>query len=161
MQILVIRHAHAEDAVFPGGSDATRELTPKGRKLFTEFVERLIKPASVPDMVLHSPLVRTTQTAEILAQTTSLRPDQVRMEQLMAPGTPAARVVSGLSSIQVDRLALVGHNPDVGLLASHLIGGGSFDFKKGSIACIDLDGDLTSGSGRLVWFASPKLFVKD
>ncbi|MDB5385161.1 MAG: phosphohistidine phosphatase, SixA [Planctomycetaceae bacterium] len=161
MQILVIRHAPAEDAVFPGGSDSTRELTPKGRKLFAEFVERLVKPAFVPDLVLNSPLVRTVQTAEILAQVTNLRPDQVRIESLLAPGIPAARIVSGIESIQVNRLALVAHNPDVGLLASYLIGGGSFDFKKGSIACIEFSGPVASGVGRLVWFASPKLIVQD
>lgn len=161
MQILVIRHAPAEDAVFPGGSDASRQLTAKGRKLFSDFVERFVRPISVPDLVLYSPLVRTEQTAEILSQVMSLKPEQSRSEPLLAPGIPTSRVLTGIESIRVERLALVGHNPDVGLLASNLIGGGSFDFKKGSIACIEVNGDASSKSGRLVWFASPKLVVHD
>lgn len=157
MQLLVVRHAHAEDAIFPGGSDATRELTPKGRKLFAEFSERIVKGAYSPDFVLFSPLVRTVQTAEILGQVTNLPSEKMRVESLLAPGASASRIVPILQSHRVDRLAIVGHNPDVGSLASSFIGGGAFDFKKGSIACIEFDGQISIGLGRLVWFASPKL----
>jgi phosphohistidine phosphatase len=161
MQILVVRHAPAEDAVFPGGSDSSRELTPRGRKLFTEFVERFVKQTSVPDLVLYSPLVRTVQTAEILAKGTNLQSHQSRVEPLLAPGMPISQLVSSIGQLRANCLALVGHNPDVGLLVSDLIGGGSFDFKKGSIACIDFAGNVEPEMGKLTWFASPKLIILD
>jgi len=164
MQILVIRHAPAEDAIFPGGSDASRPLTAKGRKLFVEFAERFIKPANSPDLLLYSPLTRTVQTAELLAKVCELSPEQQRVESLLAPGATVSRIIPTLQSLQslhFNRLALVGHNPDVGMIASRLIGGGAFDFKKGSVACIEFTDEIAPGLGRLVWFASPKLMAKD
>lgn len=161
MHILVVRHAPAEDAAFPGGLDAARGLTSKGRKLFSEFVERFVKPNTQLDLVLYSPLVRTVQTAEILAQGTNLEPHQMRVEPLLAPGRAIDELALSIQQIRSNCLALVGHSPDVGLLASHLIGGGTLDFKKGCIACIEFVGNVEPGMGQLVWFASPKLTVHE
>jgi phosphohistidine phosphatase len=161
MHILVVRHAHAEDVAFPGGSDAARELTPKGRKLFADFVERFVKPNTELELILYSPLVRTVQTAEILAQVTNLEPHQVRAEPLLAPAMPITELLSSIQQIRSNCLALVGHSPDVGIIASILIGGGHLDFKKGSIACIEFIGNVEPDMGKLVWFASPKLTIQD
>lgn len=161
MQIFVIRHAPAEEVVYPGGSDSTRPLTSKGRKFFEEFTERIFRSTPAPDLILHSPYLRTEQTAEILAKVLDLPQDRNRAESLLAPGAMAARVIPAINSLGSDRMALVGHNPDVGALTASLIGGGSFEFKKGSIACIEFMDKVHTGLGRLVWFVSPKLILED
>lgn len=161
MQILVIRHAPAEDISDAHFSDGQRALTSKGRKLFREFAQRMIKADQVPELVLYSPLVRTTQTAEILQEVTGISKDCVRVEPLLSPGMSTTQLVNLLQDLPEQRVAIVGHNPDVSHCTSQLIGGGNIEFKKGSIACIDFIGSVRMGLGRLTWFISPKLIVED
>lgn len=161
MQILVIRHAPAEDILNSQSTDAERALTSKGRKLFREFVQRMIKTDRVPELILHSPLVRATQTAEILQEITDVPKGRLRVESLLSPGMSTTQLVNLLQDLPEQRVAIVGHNPDVSHCTSQLIGGGNIEFKKGSIACIDFVGPVRAGLGRLTWFISPKLIVDD
>ncbi len=161
MQILVVRHAPAEDLIESHSSDAARALTSKGRKLFREFVQRIIKPDHAPELILYSPLVRTTQTAEIMQEVMGIAKECVRVESLLSPGMSIAQLMKALHDLPERRIAIVGHNPDVSYCTSQLIGGGSIEFKKGSIASIDFVGSPQPGLGRLNWFISPKVLVDD
>lgn len=161
MQVLVIRHAPAEDLLDSHSSDADRELTSKGRKLFRELVERVIKTDDIPQLVLYSPLVRTQQTAEIFQEVTGMPNDRVRAERMLRPGMAAMQLVSLLQGFSEERIAIVGHNPDVSHCTMQLIGGGSLEFKKGSMAMIEFGGTVQLGLGRLSWFVFPKLLVDD
>jgi phosphohistidine phosphatase SixA len=59
------------------------------------------------------------------------------------------------------RLALVGHEPDLGELAAHLIGARRpLPFKKGGICRIDVAGLSSRAGGTLVWFVTPKVLRK-
>jgi phosphohistidine phosphatase len=161
MQVLIIRHAPAEDLLDTHTSDADRELTHKGRKLFRELVEQVIKSDGVPELVLYSPLVRTRQTAEIFQEVTGISKDRVRAEKLLRPGMAATQLVNLLQDLPEQRVAIVGHNPDVSHCTMQLIGGGALEFKKGSMAMIDFGGSVQLGLGRLSWFVYPKLLVED
>lgn len=161
MQILVVRHAPAEDLSDASSSDALRRLTPKGSKLFREFIQRLNESDLSPELILHSQLVRAEQTAEILRDVTGLKTDQMLVEPILNPGMSAAKLAQLLQGLRVERVAIVGHNPDVSQCTSQLIGGGLIEFKKGSIACIDFVGQVRPGLGRLSWFISPKVLVDD
>ena len=66
-QLYVIRHAVAED-VAADGDDHARPLTRKGRRRFARLVQRLARAGMAVDLIATSPLVRTRQTAEILAE---------------------------------------------------------------------------------------------
>lgn len=161
MQLLIVRHAPAEELSGGSYSDAARELTPKGRKLYREFAERVIRPDQAPQLILHSPLVRAVQTAEILREVIGLDSHRVRLESRLCPGMSATQLASATRNLGVERVATVGHNPDVSHCTSQMIGGGSIDFKKGSMACIDFFDDVTPGLGRLMWFLSPKVLIND
>ncbi len=161
MQILVVRHAPAEDLVDSHSTDAARELTSKGRKLFREFTQRIIKPDQAPELILYSPLVRTTQTAEIMQEVLGIPKECVRMETLLSPGMSISQLVKALQDLPERRIAIVGHNPDVSYCTSQLIGGGSIEFKKGSMASVEFVGPARPGLGRLNWFISPKIIVDD
>jgi len=55
------------------------------------------------------------------------------------------------------RLALVGHEPDLGELAAKLLGArGMVEFKKGGVCLIDVDGATPGGPGTLRWMLPPK-----
>ena len=54
--------------------------------------------------------------------------------------------------------ALVGHEPDIGQLASKLLGmRRAIEFRKGAVCRIDVDGLPPGGPGRLAWFATPRM----
>ena len=57
------------------------------------------------------------------------------------------------------RIALVGHEPDLGELAAHLIGAGApLPFKKGGICRIDVGTSrVAQRAASLIWFVTPKV----
>jgi len=158
MQLFIVRHAPAEELA---RTDADRELTPKGRRLFREFALKVMKPDHAPQLILHSPLVRAVQTAEILREVIGLNREKMRVDARLGPGVSASQLASVAADFREERIAVVGHNPDVSHCTSQLIGGGSIEFKKGSIACLDFFDIVSPQLGRLVWFMSPKLLLEE
>lgn len=160
MQLFLVRHAPAEELLDGARSDADRELTAKGRKLFREFAQQLLKPDHAPQLILHSPLVRAIQTAEILREVIGLKREQMRVENRLSPGMTTAQLTSVIQGFSEERIAVVGHNPDVSRCTSQFLGGGSIEFKKGSIACMEFLHEVSPQLGRLVWFISPRVLVE-
>jgi phosphohistidine phosphatase len=83
----------------------------------------------------------------------------VKLLDALAPGHTPASVITQLARVaKRRRVALVGHEPDLGELAAHLIGAGrALAFKKGGICRIDV-GSLTSKqAASLVWFLPPNV----
>ena len=59
------------------------------------------------------------------------------------------------------RIALVGHEPDLGELAAHLLGAARpLELKKGGICRIDVEGLTSKRPGTLTWFVPPKILRK-
>jgi phosphohistidine phosphatase SixA len=59
------------------------------------------------------------------------------------------------------RVALVGHEPNLGELAAELIGAKTpLEFKKGGICRIDFDILPPKGTGLLRWFVTPRMLRK-
>ena len=65
--LYIVRHAWAED-IGPDGNDFSRPLTKKGRKRFEKFITHLRAGGMKVDRIASSPLVRTRETAEIMAR---------------------------------------------------------------------------------------------
>ena len=56
------------------------------------------------------------------------------------------------------RLALVGHEPDLGELATRLLAArGQVEFRKGAVCAIDVDAALPGGPGTLRWLLPPRV----
>jgi phosphohistidine phosphatase len=110
------------------------------------------------EVVLTSPLVRTRQTAEIIASAFDERPHVVAADSL-APGGSYQAVFSDLEKhAKKTRLALVGHEPDIGELAARLVGARRpIEFKKGAVCRIDVEALPPSGPGTLKYFLPPKI----
>ncbi len=55
-------------------------------------------------------------------------------------------------------MLIVGHNPNLGNIASALLGGRSpiVEFKKGGMCRLDIDAIPPARPGRLVWLLTPK-----
>ena len=67
MDLLIIRHGHAEPRGDSGG-DASRRLTEDGRKKLRRGVKGLRKLVPELDALVSSPLVRAVETAAIVAE---------------------------------------------------------------------------------------------
>ena len=110
------------------------------------------------DLVLTSPLVRARQTAAILVDELEPAPDLV-VTNALAPDRAPAEVAKALAPhVRARRIALVGHEPDLGELAAWLIGAKApLEFRKGGVCLIDTPALPPHRNGRLIWFATPKI----
>jgi phosphohistidine phosphatase len=105
--------------------------------------------------------VRTRQTAEAVSETLKNKPAIVTSDALAPDGTPADVVEEIGKHVRKGSIALVGHEPNLGELAAHLIGAHApIEFKKGGMCRIDLDELPPKGRGALVWFAPPRMLRK-
>lgn len=157
MQLWLVRHAVAAERGEFDGPDAERPLTPKGRRRFREFCDRLAGQTAMPQAIYTSPLVRAAQTATILAKSSGLKKMEVASTELLSPGVDVQRLVEFVRSQPADCLALVGHEPDMSRILAELVDGGSFRFGKGFVAAVEFATPPAIGAGRLCWFVGPKL----
>jgi phosphohistidine phosphatase len=156
-ELYIIRHGVAEERGVEWPDDAKRPLTPEGIAKLRRAARALGRLEVGLDVIVTSPLVRTRQTAEIIAGGLDPHPHIVNAESL-APGGSFTAVMADLEKqARRSRVAIVGHEPGIGELAARLIGSRhAIPFKKGAIARIDVDGLPPDGAGDLRWFLTPK-----
>ena len=159
-ELYLIRHGVAEERGEAWPDDAKRPLTEDGTSRMRKSARGLSRLGVVFDIVLTSPLVRARQTAEIVAGGLAPRPTLVNLDSL-APDAGYAALMTDLEKhARKPRIALVGHEPDIGELAARLIGSRrSIEFKKGAICRIDIDEIPPNGPGQLRWFIAPKILL--
>lgn len=165
MQILIIRHAKAGQRGllgFIGKKDAARPLTDAGRRDMSKAAKGLQKLVTQIDVLAASPLARARETADIVSR----RYDDIAVTELvpLAPGGSKEDVLAWLRDQKPSAtVALVGHEPDLGILASWLLSGGAESFlslKKGAACLIEMTEKPTPGSGRLEWLMPPAALRK-
>jgi phosphohistidine phosphatase len=125
MKLYVMRHGPAEDHA-PSGRDADRALTPSGRDRVRAVAKALLSEGEEPHVILTSPLVRSLQTAEIVAAATKLaeRGGIVETRREIAPGSDAYDLVLEIAQHKRKRAMIVGHEPDLSALVARLVGEG-------------------------------------
>jgi phosphohistidine phosphatase len=159
-EIYLVRHAIAAErgAKFP--DDRVRPLTPEGIKRFKESVRGLVAMDVELDVVLTSPLTRAEQTATLLADGLPKRPPVETLDAL-APGGKFAAIVDAVAKQgrkHRRRIALVGHEPDLGETAARWIGArGHVEFRKGAVCALEVDGATPGGPGTLRWLLPPRV----
>jgi phosphohistidine phosphatase len=153
VELLLVRHAIAADQGPNYPDDRERPLTSEGVARFKRVVEGL---------VLSSPLVRAHHTAQLLVAGIGGKPRLDTLEAL-SPGGRQIQVLEAITkaSKRAKHIAIVGHEPDLGELAARLLRSrGTIEFKKGAVACIELDGAMPTGPGMLRWLLPPRALRK-
>lgn len=159
MIIHLVRHAEAVERS-PQVLEEHRFLTRRGRKRFRQVSKSLAKLAIDPDLILTSPMVRAVQTADILAEALRYKGDIVVAPQLSSGFRPDALEPLLAEYAQAKEIALVGHEPDFGLVAQALLGtktscvlpkGGTLTVRRGAAD----EGEavflhLVTGGGKIV-----------
>jgi phosphohistidine phosphatase len=159
-EVYLIRHGVAEERGDAWPDDSKRPLTEDGTSRMRKAARGLSRLGVVFDIVLTSPLVRARQTAEIVAGGLAPRPSLVNLDSLAPDAGYAALITELEKHARKPRIALVGHEPDIGELAARLIGSRrSIEFKKGAICRIDVDDIPPTGPGQLRWFITPKILL--
>ena len=110
------------------------------------------------ETILTSPLVRSRQTADILAKGLGDVPKVVDTDALR-PGARVERLVRAVTDRgESGAIALVGHEPDIGQLAGRLVGSSApLAFNKGAVCRIDFEKWPTDHPGRLRWFITQRM----
>jgi phosphohistidine phosphatase len=156
--LYLVRHAPAELRGRAWPDDALRPLTRDGRQRMRAAVAGLVALGVEFDLILTSPYVRARQTAAILTRAAA-NPSAVREVDWLQAGSSPDRIARGLKSIRRGRrLALVGHEPDLGVFAAWLAGTPTpIPFKKGAVCRFDAAHWPPRPPLQLVWFAPPKI----
>ena len=161
LELYLVRHAIAADRGDEYPDDSKRPLTSEGMSRFKKEAKALDGLGMSVALILTSPLVRTRQTADILAESLEGKPPVVNTDSLAPAGT-APSVMQDLNRhAKKGRIALVGHEPNIGELAARLIGARTpLGFKKGAVCRIDFDVLPPKGTGTLIWFVPPRMLRK-
>ncbi len=158
MQLLMIRHSYAAEPGSVVGGDFERPLTERGRQVFTHVASWMTGRGIVPDLILHSPLVRARQTAAILAQAGGQKLHAENTRGWLGSGLPIDELLDELKSQSSESVAIIGHEPRISSCTSALIAGGKLHFRPATVACIGFQGPIREGQGVLEWMLSPKQF---
>lgn len=157
-ELYLIRHAVAEERGPEWPDDGKRPLTEDGIARMKKAAKGLKRLDVQLDVVMSSPLVRARQTAEVVAGVFDPKPPIV-LTTALAPGGRYSDLLSDLhKQVRRTRIALVGHEPDLGRLAARLAGSRrAFEFKKGGVCRIDVEALPPERSGTLRWFLPPSI----
>ena len=161
MNLYLLRHSNAAEQPPPGKKgDRFRRLTPEGREKAAVIGRAIQRLELGLDLILTSPADRALETAEWVRTGLDPQPPLELLEDLWIGGD-ASRVVArlGAGRRKLQSVLLVGHEPDLGHLASGLLTGGSgvrVIFKKGGLCGLEI-GRLTRGRcASLMWHLTPR-----
>jgi phosphohistidine phosphatase len=158
LELYLIRHGVAAERGKDWPDDSKRPLTPDGIARLRKSARGLNAIGVGFDQIVTSPLVRTRQTADVIAEELKEHPPIATSDSLAPAGSSAAVVQEITRHVRKARVALVGHEPNLGELAAQLIGARTpLEFKKGGICRIDFDMLPPKGGGILRWFLTPKM----
>ena len=160
MHLYLIRHGIAESYGTPGVTDdASRELTDKGEERIRRNGRALVQLGEVIDEIWTSPLERARRTADLLAGELGVA-TPVRVVEDLAPGGKFEPLLEALEPhMEQAGVALVGHEPGLGELATYLltgVGSSSFRFKKGGVGCIEVYKLDPPPRCQLRWLLTPR-----
>jgi phosphohistidine phosphatase len=158
MNLYFVRHATAARKSSWRKDDDLRPLTRVGRARFRTAAESLVKAGVfTPDKILTSPLVRAVQSAAILDKALGGKfPVEEEWRLGHSFDVDDLRVLLAQKP-RVKSLAIIGHNPSMCEVLSHITGSSDLDLRKGAVALLEIT-DPKMPSGRLMWLAPPTLF---
>ena len=155
MKLLIVRHGPAgdpEEWQRQGKDDRLRPLTPKGKKEVRKAAAGLVRLVPALDLIVTSPWLRAAQTAEIVNKEYGV--DVVELDELTSDHRPEDLNPWLSQQRRREAVALVGHEPHLGLLVGYLLSGKAVSFvdlKKGGACLLELHDPSKPGSGCLEW----------
>lgn len=159
MKLYFLRHGQAGERDDWHGDDFDRPLTTDGVKRMEREADAIAELDLELEAIVTSPLVRSRQTADIVAKRLKLRKNLFEDEDLGLE-FEIGRLQRILERhAKSNAIMLVGHDPSMSRTIGQLIGGARIDFKKGALAYVDLT-DASTPAGELVWLIPPRVLSR-
>lgn len=169
LTLTLLRHAKSDwndDSL----DDFDRPLAPRGKKAAPLIGKALNEIGPAVDLVLCSPSKRTRQTIELVLKELTASPSpSVRYERDLYHGLPQHILEQIIGSAgNAHHVVVVGHNPGLEILASHLAQDGAADdmaamatkFPTAALAQLTFPcetwAECVNGSGTLTHFITPR-----
>ncbi len=134
-QLLLLRHAEAS---FSQGLDLERRLTLKGKEKSARLGQELAKKGFFVDLMYCSEAARTQETAEIVKKYISIREEVITRKIYNSDLNGLIELLEDTPET-VESCLLVGHNPTISLLLSHLSDSNYIGMQPGMLARIELE----------------------
>ena len=152
MNVFVLRHGKAAPPSMRVPSDHDRPLTALGRRELAKTGRALRRMGIRPDTLASSPLLRAVQTAEVVSKYVGA---DMEIWDDLKPETDPNQTLDAIRSTGSDSIMVVGHEPHLTNLISHMISGRDayMSLKKGGLACVRLP---VLGPGKLRYMLTPK-----
>ena len=160
MLLYIVRHGIAIDREDPKcPSDPERYLTEEGVEKTKQVAKGVVALGPTADLLLSSPYVRATQTAEIFASALDYAKQKIRRTDLLLPGAEPSLLFRELArEKEASSVFLFGHAPQLDDIIAAALGSKRHvtSLKKAGVALIELK-RLSPPIGLLLWLAPPKL----
>lgn len=161
MDLFILRHGDAgRQSPLPG--DSKRSLTAKGQQEIVDLSNGLRSLDVKFDHILTSPLLRTKNTAEIVAKTLKFKGKIEELNSLKPEGNKL-EFYSILSKLKDNSVVLVvGHEPFLSEMIGHAISQADcrINLKKAGLARLRVLSTLPKIKGELRWLLTPKHLKK-
>ncbi len=143
MELILWRHAEAEDRDATDKADIDRKLTPKGRRQAARTAKWLSHRLPKNAIILSSPARRTQQTVRALTH------DYRKVAAIsMEAGVDDVLRAAGWPSAGDQTVVIVGHQPTLGVVASLLLTGKKMPWPLKKSALIWLSGPAAIGNAQ-------------
>jgi phosphohistidine phosphatase len=151
-RLILMRHAKADMDYL--GSDSCRPLTEEGKEIQERMGALMKEKQIVIDAIYHSPFTRARESAKILSS--SFPKASIQEEIALGDDFDSYTVLKKLKKSKGSTSILVGHEPTLTLLASHLMKEYTF-FKldKSSMVILDFEDEVNFGQGKYKFYFSP------
>ncbi|MCE1199683.1 MAG: histidine phosphatase family protein [Marinilabiliales bacterium] len=152
-RVILVRHA--KSIQYGYDQDFDRTLTDNGAEDALRISQELVRTGYLPDLIISSPAVRTTQTTKIYADHIGYPVDQVRYEKKLYSGMHASTFLRMLHELE-DRFSSVmvtGHNPAIYYFLDLLLPEFYLDVPTCSTVVVEFEidswADLTEQTGKM------------
>ena len=164
MRLYIVRHAIAVPHGTPGVLESDRPLTKEGISRMQQAAVGLRSLGYVPDLLLTSPLIRASQTAEILLEAFGKKVE-LKVTPALAPSGSRQELYEEIAGYakKLNSLMLVGHQPSLGEIAGEIAWGSPeqyIELKKGGVCTIEVESIRGVPKGTLVSLLTPSILRK-
>jgi phosphohistidine phosphatase len=153
-RVILVRHA--KTIQYGYDQDFDRTLTERGVDNAERISQEMVKIQVIPDLIISSPAVRTTQTTRIYAGAFGYPAGNVRYEKKLFSGMQISNFLRMLQETDEKHttVMVVGHNPTIYYYLNHLLPDFVLDVPTCSTVVIDFDienwEDLEERTGKMV-----------
>jgi phosphohistidine phosphatase len=134
-QLILLRHG---EAGFSEGADFQRQLTAKGKENLNRLGQSLQTSGLKVDHLYCSAATRTRETAEIIKKYVEIGREEYSRE-IYEGGLEDQIKLLEKTPAEAQSCILIGHNPTISVLQSHLTNANYMGLQPGMMAVIDLE----------------------